>query len=103
MPTYQGRSYSLVGSPEEWLADDDGRPAPPEVVKALSKRAVRKLKRKLGHKPAGRHRQAQTAGERRRDMLAQGLSMEQVARIEGRDYEAIERSLRRAAARHSGQ
>jgi hypothetical protein len=103
MPTYRGRSYSLIGSPEQWLADDDYSLAPPEAVTALNKRALRKLKQRLGHKPSGALRKAQTVGEHRRAMLKQGFSIEQIAESEGLDYETIERSLRRDAQRRCGQ
>jgi hypothetical protein len=54
MATYKGRSYSFTGSPLDWYADDDGSPAPPEAVAAISERGLAKLKRLLGHKRAGR-------------------------------------------------
>jgi hypothetical protein len=80
MPTYQGRPYSLVGSPEGWVADDDGSPAPPDAAEALYRRQVRKGMRQLGLKPAGRKKLPE--GKSRPEQMQADLERN------GYDYEA---------------
>jgi hypothetical protein len=75
MPRYQGRSYSLAGSPEEWLADDDGSPAPPEAATALYERSVRKGMRQLGWKVGGRPPEGDIAMEYIDGQIAAGRTL----------------------------
>jgi hypothetical protein len=100
MPTYQCRSYSLAGSPEEWLADDDGSPAPPEAVAALNRRVAMKSMRWMGWKRAGPPEKAQTADERRLTMYESGMSYAEIGDHDGiDDLSNVRRSINRGRKR----
>jgi hypothetical protein len=99
---YQGRSYSLVGSPAEWLADDDGSEAPPEAVAALNKRLAPKAMGWVGWKRAGAPEKALTADERRLAMYESGMSYAEIGDHDGiDDLENVRRSVNRGRKRRA--
>jgi hypothetical protein len=95
-----GRSYSKIGSPQVWAADDDGREALPEVAARLDARDAPKTMKNLGWKRAGRRRQGETADDRRLVMYESGMRLEQIAEQTGLfDLESVRRSINRGRAR----